>query len=916
MRAFILFCVLLPDLAFATSMRVRVVSMGDYTRLVIQTGVSRTVLVEHRGDRLLIRSEPPVSSVSSSGHDDLVQAAKLDSGAISFQLGHGAIIRRSGRADARLIDVFPSETVGSRSAAQLLSTAATLIEGLPPAFATSLEKREGSEPVVQKNSNNAPDTLRVRSGLRKSVVANEPEVTQEKLEVEPTKGDASSPSVMLPFSADVGVAGIRHSREMLLYFDEARPLDLTPLRGDPTLSHASLIIHPSFTELRLPIEPSDFLYLQRRSAGWQISVEKTPPRLADIAVVQDGSELHFGLATAGKVLQAVDAVTGAYLLIGTDRLGQDAVKLPRRSVIMSVDQSEFGVVVEAPSDRLMLRPVHDGFALSREDARSLHDDLQNIDPNRVAARADSGRSFTLATSTVRSLWRRLDQQLLAAAKAAPRSRQAPRLAAAQTMLALGLDRDARSLARVIMADAPGSADSSVRLLRAISEFLCDPTRADLLEDPALPESDETRLWRALASTRGSTATDSDAAMVRGSLPLLLSYPTPLRDIAAGLAAPILLSHGGAADLEALAHLPTTARTAVFHTLALERVGEKQAALTRLAELARDRDLKTSSDALMALLSLEVASKRLKPSEAAEILDHHRLDFRAVGDEPSALLQEARFSLQAGQFPSAFAVWRELADRYPDRAREAQAEMAAFMRRLVEPKSADALSPAEFVSLVMQCPPEVMSSDGPAAAIAPLLAQRLEDLDLPGRAIGVLRQLMNATPSGETRSELGDRLAELLLDQGRLADAEEALDQSAAKGLPERVIEKRELTLARIIDGSGDHAKALAILNGHEDGDAREVRATIEASLGRWHEAKLDLAIVASRLPQTGPLSRTDGDIVIRLATAASRDDDVPLVTSLAKQVAGRFPEPEQENTFNILLGTFAQNSPPPASRGG
>lgn len=915
---------LLPDLAFSATLRLGVSSMGLFTRVTVDQGARRTVLVTHRGDQLSIRSDPPASSAFSSGHSALVKTTRIEAGTVVLVLRPGTSVRHGHGPSGDVIDLFasvPNEPALPPATVPLSNTTNALIPGLPSAFATSVDqphprlRPQLSAPAA--TARNEPEHDETRGADRKAGEAAKglgaagPATTQETLEAEPTGGAGDLSAALLPFSPDVGVAGLRRFGEMTLYFDEARPLDLSPFRSDPILSRASVTMQANFTELRLPLASDEFVTLTRKPGGWQLGVRKTAAEIAAIPIDETGTTLHFALKAGGKSLDAIDPVTGAYLLIGTDRSGRSAVRLTRRSATLTIDRTEFGVVVEAASDQLVLRAVTDGFSLSRDDSKPLHCAIQGLDRNKVADPSGLTRTLDLQADTIRSLWDRLGQQLLVTAKSAPRARLGPRLAAAQTMLALGLTREARSVVRVAMADDPlASADPQVRFVRAVTEFLCDPAQAGRLGDSGLPETDETRLWRALAGPHTPATTDAEAAAVRETVRLLLAYPDPLRDIAAGLAAPILLAHGSRADRDALNLLPSTPRTSVPQALASDQ------AVTTLTALTRDRDLKTSSDALLALLSLQVAANRLDPARAADILDRHRLDFRAVGEEDTALLREADLSQRAGRFAHAFALWHEIGARFPDDAGQAHDATERFLHRLAKPEVADRLSPVQFVSIVTQSAPELVASDGALADIAPLLAQRLEALDLPARAIPVLQQIMGAAPAGPSRAQIGNRLANLLLDEDSLDQAQDVLDRSEQTDLPEDLREARRLTRAKIFDRRGDHAKALATLDGDDGAPSRDLRASIEASLGRWHEAKLDLQALASHLRGTGPLGRDDGDLAIRLATAASRDNDPGLLTSLSRSVTGRFLDQGQQDTFNLLMGPLAQGSATATASGG
>ena len=718
--------------------------------------------------------------------------------------------------------------------------------------------------------------------------------------------------MLLPFSPDVGVAAIRQPSGVVAYFDEARPLDLSAFQADPTFSRATVLMQPNYTELVLPIGPDQTVHFSRAPEGWRLALGDDRASVMNIPIETSKGELHFLISAPGRVLTVPDPASGATLLVGTDRLASSALVPARRSTNFILKRSEIGVFVAALSDRLSLRPIRGGFALFRDDGVDLAF-TDRMPPASRASLPDQPRSFSVAPGSDRDQVRQLDQQRLAAAEAPARARLSPRLAVAQTMIALGMEREARTVLRVAFADDPDAqADPQARWLRAIAEALSDPERASSLEDPSLPPTDETRLWRALTSASGRPSTEGDLAAIRTSIPLLLSYPNGLRDVAASLAAPILLGGASHADLDAIEQLPSISGTTVIKANAVALHGDGAKALARLDALADDRDLKTSSDAILSAALLRARLHLISPASAADTLALHRLDWRATGQEGSVIMQEAELRRLAGQWPRAVELWRE-AERRPDLADRARAQITSSLAALADPSVAAKLSPAEFVRVIGDCARELASRSEVATRLAPILADRLATLDLPAHATDVLREVLDATGPGPTKAAIGAKLASLLMEQNDLAGAHAVLDGSDAPGLPPELDRDRHLLLARVLDQQGAHDEALAAIAHDDSAQARNCRAAIYAAQGRWHEAKLTLSTMSERFPKDGILQRDQADIVLRLATAASRDGDTDLLLRLARLTQGRFPDPDQQQSLDLMTAPL---SPPAAASAG
>ena len=148
----------------------------------------------------------------------------------------------------------------------------------------------------------------------------------------------------------------------------------------------------------------------------------------------------------------------------------------RRSELFSVERSAIGVVVEPFSDRIQLKPVPGGFALLADDAGGLSAPRSFADGQ--AAETGMTHILDVKPTTTAELGRRLREQLVTAASTPARARLPARLAAAQTLLELGMGREAGTLIRVAFADDPSA--SSIHLPGSCK---CSPTSPTIRRPP-------------------------------------------------------------------------------------------------------------------------------------------------------------------------------------------------------------------------------------------------------------------------------------------------------------------------------------------------------------------------------------------------------------------------------------------------
>jgi hypothetical protein len=902
MKRLLLLCVLaaVPAPASAEGLRLQIESLASITRIFVTCASGKLVRTRHEGDRLIISTDPPIGRAIVSGRAPLVLASTTALGKASLDITAGASMRQSRLGSKTVIDIFPpvrperDPADVNQAPNRPAAGAKTLIPGLPTAFAARIDDKDAT--AQTEGISQAEPTRTTPSPRSTNSIA--------------AKANCSAPggkSILLPFSPEVGIAGFRREGSLTLFFDEARPVDLAAFDADPVFGGAAVKMLDNATEIRLPIKVDQHARLERQSGGWCLTIDRTPSDRIPIRIETSGSGLRFVLHSPGKVLTALDPSSGATLLIGTDRAGDSANFMTRRSELFAVERSMVGVIVEPFSDRAALHPTRDGFALVADNSSDLAIPRDSVDDE--AARTGLTRILDTQSAGTEELARRLREQLATAARTPERARLSPRLSAAQSMLELGMGREAHTLLRVAFTDDPSaSVDGRAQFLQALADTAVDPSSASF-GNPHLPATDETRLWRALTDTAPPLHTD--AAIVASALPLLLSYPEHLRDIAAGLAAPLLLADGRPTALAALRALPSTASTDVTKANGLIAGGQTAGALTQLDLLAQDRDLGISSNALLSATLLRARLGQLSPKQAMLTLEQHRLDWRATGQEGPVMLQEALLARKGGEIVAAIQLWREIERRFPNLREPAQSAALDTLVSLTAPETATALSPADFVTIVTGSAPELTSHPEIAAKLGPALADRLEALDLPVRATEILRKLMDATPPGTEAATLGAKLAAMLLEQDDAAGAKAVLDRSGQPGLPPALDEQRRLTLARLLERQGHHDAALAALHDLSGGFAQDQRATILAAAGRWHDAKLALIPMTNSIPGDGTLKSDQADLMIRLATAASRDTDKPLLERLARQSQGRWADREQQRVFDLITAPILSDAKAP-----
>ncbi len=704
-------------------------------------------------------------------------------------------------------------------------------------------------------------------------------------------------AALLPFGPAAAAAAFRRGTEAWVVFDERRPLDLAPLADDPAFAGATVQLLPTATLLRLPLTGSMGVAMARRAEGWSLTVAAVLPVREPLAPVSQPSRLQLPVTAPGQVVVVTDAQTGQNLLIGPLKGAGPGIPVPLRVPEFTLLPSWQGVVVEPMSDQVALRYIPEGFAIETGSALSpASDNLRALEASAVLT-----RNFDFPPEPAPSLLHRLQLQVQAEGTAAPQARLAPREAAAQTMIALGLGPEAQSLLQLALSEEPRAASHpELSGLLGIAALLSGrPAESDGLLDPGLPRTDEMALWRAARIASLQEGSPEAAAMFASTAGLVLSYPAALRDRLLPLVAETMAAGGAPEGADALlAKLPNEPLLSLARAMRLVAKGEQPAALTMYDTLAAGRDRLVSARAATAATLLRLAMGAIDPAEAANRLEHGFLDWRGDGRERDLRLRAADLRAQAGQWRIVLELLRETVVLYPDDAAAIRARMVAMVGQLLHQPAAVSLSPLDLVALAGENAEVVGQSD--AQAMGELLADKLLALDLPEQAGPVIERMVKAAPPGAGQAALGARLAALRLAEGDGAGTTAALASTDSPGLPAALVEERGLLDARAHAALHDTGGAAAILASLGTPAADELRATILGNAGDWPGAAAALASMASRsVPAEGVLDAAQQDLLLRLASAQARAGNDAALHDLGLREAQRMVGPRGD-MFRLL----------------
>jgi hypothetical protein len=718
-----------------------------------------------------------------------------------------------------------------------------------------------------------------------------------------SRGEQGS-AVVLPFGPHTAAAAFRRGGEAVLVFDEQRPIDLAGLHNDPVFGQAAVQLLQDATVIRLPLQPDEDLELTRVVEGWRLAAVPRPPALHGFdASVADG-QMRIAAQATGQVVVVPDPLTGGNLLVGTQREPGQGMPVERRTPDFILPATWQGLVAVPLSDRLVLRSAAPGFILASGDVDRprLAISPLPIDMGAMSRAAVLTRRFDLPDMPVPALQRRLQAQVDAAAVTPALGRLEPRLAAAQTMLALGFGPEAEGMVSLGLLDDPrGASDPTAIGISAIGAMLAGRmAETQGINDPRLDGSDEVSLWRAVRMAQRQEGSAGAAQLFAATLPLALAYPEPLRRQILPLAAETMVLGGApAAAASLLAQRPQDGSLALARAMLAEVHGDRTAALAGYDALATGNDRQVRIRAATRAMELRLASGIITPAQAADTAE--RLFFAWRGDqrELNLRLRAAQLRAMAGQWRQALALLHDAQDTFPEDKAAIQARLEETFAALLK-NGVDHLAPLELVATLDDN--SELISQGPAGdGIRAQLADKLLALDLPARADPVLRKLMDAAPAGPARAELGAKLARLRLNNADPAGALTALANSAAPDLAKPLETDRAMLTARALAAAGDGASALASLGLLDTPEAQDLRATLLERAHDWPAAQAAVAAYAGRtVPKEGRLDDVQARTLIRLASDAAQAGDEATLAALRTQDLARVPDGAMSQMLAVL----------------
>ncbi len=725
-----------------------------------------------------------------------------------------------------------------------------------------------------------------------------PTATEAKPQAEPEHATAEPPHPPEPAhptlraftvnaGADVGLASFRRGGLGVVIFDDR--VTLADAGGEKAILSPAIQLIQRGTLMTVPLAGDENLAVTRSEGALTVAI--AAPTGSAAATTASATGVRFQVTKPGRVMAVSDSVSGQTMLIGTTRQtdGEHArVDIGRSAPGYVLLPTWLGVALETSSDQIDLKASLSGYSLEIADKSAT---------NATAAAAQENQ-FSIPVSPTPVLLRQLSAQMASAAAAPPRGRGPDRVAAARTMLALGMSAEAEALLGLAAADDPAIArDPNTAALMGVAAVLAGrPGDASGLDNPALPTGGDIALWRGLRDVNQGRA----APALAGAWPLLSAYPEAVRR----QIAPAVLEAAAANGADVPAPEMEGPSLGLARALKLAQEGQIEPALAALAAVRDSRDERDSVRAAIAATELKLRLGQSTPAEAAEQLERQTVRWRGDGQELALRLRVVALRTQAGQWRTALDGMRQTEAVFPE-AKVQIGELKAGLFRALLSEHAPEIAPLEMVLMAGEFA-DSLPDGADGERLAGLLADKLAALDLPSRAIPVLQKLFDKANSPATKAEFALRLGQMQIDAGDPAKAETLLSSLDMSGTAAGREEQRTVLLARAKAARGDFAGAATTLLTVSTPDADAMRASFYAKAGDWQRSLETLeSIVTTNIPETGDLDDKQQDLVLREVTAAVQAGDGETLKRL-KRFERRITPPRAD-LFRVLTASAVKS---------
>lgn len=433
------------------------------------------------------------------------------------------------------------------------------------------------------------------------------------------------------------------------------------------------------------------------------------------------------------------------------------------------------------------------------------------------------------------------------------------------------------------------------------------------------DSAEISLWKAyaLASLEDWSQAANTMPKDPDTLKMLESYPSAIRTPISLALTETALRDGNlplAEDMMKITEteknliLPYASALKYMQGEALRQEGKTDETEKLWSELQKGKDDLYRAKAGLALTTLQLDKKKIKPVEAVDRLEGLRYAWR--GDELETAISQklGEVYVDNNEPVKGLVLLRQAAALSPsaEKSKEINAEMIKTFNDIFEPNRIKDVNPADAVSLHKEF--SSLVPPGPQShKIVRQLADRLVDADLLPRAAGLLQnQVDTGGLSGADGAETSIRLATIYLQDSKPDKALAALSKAESfLGTEGDASLQRQIALykAQALSDQKKPEEALEILESLEKtGEVLRTKADIAWSNQRWQDAAdaLEELTNQSNISPGRPVDEEGANLLLNWAVALYLADNRYVLSNLREKYSAAMAASAKAGQFEVV----------------
>lgn len=765
----------------------------------------------------------------------------------------------------------------------------------------------------------------------------------------------AGPVLAFEWTRPVAAAVFERAGFFWVVFDRVERAELLPIPPDVSDSVflAEVVPNDFGTAFRFKVKPGLQATVSRDEGVWRVDLAARSSAPAEPISVRrestsaSGPRVFLPIMEIGRRVDLNDPEVGDVIHVIPVLGAGQGVPVERAFVEFNLLATAQGVVVSPRSDQVAVRPLRNGVEVSGPGGLKLsalsgdgENEAAEGAPNALSTPSDVSpdapprerrgglQNFGLSLFHYAE-WRGepdgpfndTRKHLNLALAMAPRGAQTAALwDLAKFYFAYGMAAESLGLTDLILQNNPSAIeDQAFKAVRGASFYLMGrfpEAERDLL-DPALGLDSGAALWRgAVFAAREDWAAarqEFEAANLNDR-----DVPPVFRTHFQLLAARASMLAGQAEDTEFVLRGVTeeTARPDQLSEANLIRgqlqlgLGHNEKAIEIFSQLAEARIRPTFPWGRFAYTNARLELGDVSTADAIEELEELRHAWRGGEFEFRLLNRLSELYLQENQFRNALATMRETVSNFNDRpgTKEITALMNDLFRDLFLEHGADDVAPVRALALYFdfrELTP--VGSDGDT--MIRLLADRLVEVDLLGRAAQLIQHQVTFRLKGGEKSRVGTKLAAIYLLDRQYSKAMEALRESRWRALAKEIRAERKYLRAQAHIGLTEFEEALRLLRKDDSAVAETLRAEIYWKTSAWEDAADSFALVLdARARDEDPLSVREQQQVMQMTVALALSDQRDRIATVRKQYKALMEGTPEADAFEVLTGEVDRSS--------